>query len=43
MAPLLGESISGMEVLGSVLVFAGLVLTVFGPRLRKRLAVEVAR
>jgi O-acetylserine/cysteine efflux transporter len=42
-ALLLGESISGMEVLGSVLVFAGLLLTVLGPRFRKRLPAEVAR
>jgi O-acetylserine/cysteine efflux transporter len=42
-ALLLGESISGMEVLGSALVFVGLLLTVLGPRLRKRLPAEVAR
>lgn len=40
-ALLLGESISGMEVLGSVLVFLGLLLTVLGPRLRKRPPLEV--
>lgn len=32
-ALLLGETISGIEVLGSVLVFGGLLLNVFGPRL----------
>jgi len=32
-ALLLGEMISGLEVAGSVLVFAGLLLNVFGPRL----------
>ena len=42
-ALLLGESISGREVLGSALVFVGLLLTVLGPRLRKRLPAEVAR
>jgi O-acetylserine/cysteine efflux transporter len=42
-ALLLGESISGMEVLGSALVFVGLLLTVLGPRFRKRLPAEVAR
>jgi O-acetylserine/cysteine efflux transporter len=42
-ALLLGESISGMEVVGSALVFSGLLLTVLGPRFRKRLPVEVAR
>lgn len=40
-ALLLGESISGMEVLGSMLVFLGLLLTVLGPRLRKRPPPEV--
>lgn len=33
---LLGEVITTMEVAGSLLVFAGLVLNVFGPRLFKR-------
>ena len=33
---LLGETISGIEVLGSVLVFAGLLVNVFGPRLLRR-------
>lgn len=42
-ALLLGETISGIEVLGSVLVFAGLLLNVFGPRLWKWVRVEVAR
>lgn len=32
-ALLLGERISGLEVIGSALVFAGLLLNVFGPRL----------
>ena len=32
-ALLLGETVSGIEVLGSVLVFGGLLLNVFGPRL----------
>lgn len=35
-ALLLGETISGIEVLGSVLVFAGLMFNVFGPRLWSR-------
>jgi O-acetylserine/cysteine efflux transporter len=39
-ALLLGETISGIEVLGSVLVFAGLLLNVFGPRLRKKVPAE---
>lgn len=38
-ALLLGERISGIEVLGSVLVLAGLLLNVFGPRLWKRMQV----
>jgi O-acetylserine/cysteine efflux transporter len=42
-ALLLGESISGMEMLGSALVFAGLLLTVLGPRFRKRLPAEEVR
>lgn len=42
-ALLLGETISGVEVVGSVLVFGGLAANVFGPRLLKRLRVEVAR
>ena len=33
---LLGEAISGIEIAGSVLVFAGLLLNVFGPRLLAR-------
>ena len=37
-ALLLGEGISGIEIAGSVLVFAGLLLNVFGPRLFKRAA-----
>jgi O-acetylserine/cysteine efflux transporter len=32
-ALLLGETISGIEIAGSALVFAGLLLNVFGPRL----------
>lgn len=32
-ALLLGETVSGIEIAGSVLVFAGLLLNVFGPRL----------
>ncbi len=35
-ALLLGEAISGIEIAGSVLVFAGLLLNVFGPRLLAR-------
>ncbi len=31
---MLGEAITGLEVVGSVLVFAGLLINVFGPRLR---------
>jgi O-acetylserine/cysteine efflux transporter len=41
-ALLLGETISGIEIVGSVLVFVGLLLNVFGPRLWKRARVEVA-
>ena len=37
-ALLLGESISASEIAGSALVFAGLLLNVFGPRLWARLA-----
>jgi O-acetylserine/cysteine efflux transporter len=37
-ALLLGERISGLEAIGSVLVFAGLLLNVFGPRLSARRA-----
>jgi O-acetylserine/cysteine efflux transporter len=33
----LGEQVSMLEVVGSLLIFAGLVLNVFGPRLRTRL------
>jgi O-acetylserine/cysteine efflux transporter len=32
----LGEQVSSIEVIGSVLVFAGLLVNVFGPRLRAR-------
>jgi O-acetylserine/cysteine efflux transporter len=32
-ALLLGETISGIEIAGSALVFAGLLINVFGPRL----------
>jgi O-acetylserine/cysteine efflux transporter len=32
-ALLLGETISGLEIAGSLLVFAGLLLNVFGPRI----------
>jgi len=35
-ALLLGETISGLEIAGSVLVFFGLLLNVFGPRLLAR-------
>lgn len=35
-ALLLGETISQIEVLGSVLVFVGLLVNVFGPRLRAK-------
>lgn len=35
-ALLLGESISGIEIAGSALVFVGLLLNVFGPRLLAR-------
>ncbi len=38
-ALILGERISGLEWLGSALVFAGLLLNVFGPRLTRRQAV----
>ena len=37
---LLGERISGLEWVGSALVFAGLLLNVFGPRLMSRPPVE---
>ena len=37
-ALLLGESISVLEIVGSVLVFLGLLLNVFGPRLLRRQA-----
>lgn len=33
---ILAEPLSGLEVAGSALVFAGLLLNVFGPRVRKR-------
>jgi O-acetylserine/cysteine efflux transporter len=33
----LGEQVSGLEIAGSVLIFAGLLLNVFGPRLLARL------
>jgi O-acetylserine/cysteine efflux transporter len=42
-ALLLGETISGIEVFGSGLVFAGLLLNVFAPRLRKRPRIEAAQ
>lgn len=32
----LGEAITGVEVIGSVLVFGGLLINVFGPRLMRR-------
>ena len=32
----LGEQVSGLEITGSLLIFAGLVLNVFGPRLLTR-------
>ncbi|MEO5808063.1 EamA family transporter [Devosia sp.] len=32
----LGETVSGLEIIGSVLIFAGLVVNVFGPRLLTR-------
>lgn len=35
-ALLLGETISGLEIVGSALVFVGLLLNVFGPKLLKR-------
>jgi len=35
----LGEQVSGLELAGSLLIFAGLVLNVFGPRLLARLRV----
>lgn len=37
-ALLLGETISGIEIWGSVLVFGGLLINVFGPRLFRRAA-----
>jgi O-acetylserine/cysteine efflux transporter len=37
-ALLLGERITGLELIGSVLVFLGLLLNVFGPRLFRRAA-----
>ena len=37
-ALLLGETISGIEIAGSALVFLGLLLNVFGPRLFGRRA-----
>jgi O-acetylserine/cysteine efflux transporter len=37
-ALLLGETISGIEVIGSALVFIGLLVNVFGPRLLRRTA-----
>lgn len=37
-ALLLGERITGLELVGSVLVFLGLLLNVFGPRLMRRAA-----
>ncbi|HEY0920398.1 EamA family transporter [Devosia sp.] len=41
-ALLLGETISAVEIAGSVLVFAGLLLNVFGPRLWGRLRPRAA-
>ena len=38
-ALLLGESVDGFEIAGCVLIFAGLLLNVFGPRLLTRRAV----
>jgi O-acetylserine/cysteine efflux transporter len=38
-ALLLGEAITGLELVGSVLVFVGLLVNVFGPRLLARLRV----
>lgn len=35
---ILGEPLSGIELAGSALVFVGLLLNVFGPKLRSRLA-----
>ncbi|MNL68987.1 putative amino-acid metabolite efflux pump [compost metagenome] len=35
----LGEQVSALEVAGSLLIFAGLLLNVFGPRLVARLRV----
>ena len=35
-ALLLGEHVTGIELAGSTLVFAGLLVNVFGPRLRMR-------
>jgi O-acetylserine/cysteine efflux transporter len=35
-ALVLGERVSGLEIAGSTLVFAGLLLNVFGPRLARR-------
>jgi O-acetylserine/cysteine efflux transporter len=35
----LGEQVTTLEVAGSLLIFAGLVLNVFGPRLLARLRV----
>jgi O-acetylserine/cysteine efflux transporter len=34
---LLGEAVSSLEILGSALIFVGLVLNVFGPRVLARL------
>lgn len=39
---LLGETISTLELVGSALVFIGLLLNVFGPRLARRWAVPLA-
>jgi O-acetylserine/cysteine efflux transporter len=33
---ILGESVSGLEIAGSILIFAGLVLNVFGPKVMAR-------
>jgi O-acetylserine/cysteine efflux transporter len=37
----LGESLSVLDLIGGALVFAGLLLNVFGPRLLARRAAEV--
>ena len=37
-AVFLGESLTPLQALGALLVFAGLAINVYGPALRKRLA-----